>query len=262
MRTLWLLAGLLLMGANAQTNAEDIYLADDGAPSFYTMPMPESRSFKIERNFAKGEKYWLLFMSDTDLKVPLKATVSDSDGKVVARTAEAEAATVVELVPEQSGTYTIQCSTDTKRSGFTVLVSVFTPEKKSPKNLEDALQFLTAVKEFRVKMMQGLEEDGVSMTFHSQRASIVHRGKPHTWTIDVPAGVYSISIFVDGTKSPVRAQVVAEGGEVHEGRTEPGRCIYALMLQKPTRVRVTLDANLEGSNAYAVVYVDSIASKK
>ncbi len=58
MRTLWLLAGLLLMGANAQTSETDnLYLADDGAPSFYNMPMPKSRSLKVERNFVKNEKY-------------------------------------------------------------------------------------------------------------------------------------------------------------------------------------------------------------
>ncbi|BCW97121.1 MAG: hypothetical protein WHS44_04840 [Fimbriimonadales bacterium] len=263
MRTLWLLAGLLSLGAYAQTSeTENLYLADDGAPNFYNMPMPESRSLKIERNFAKGEKYWLLVVSDGESEASLMTTVSDSDGKVVARAIKAEPATVVELVPEQSGTYTIQCTTDAQRSDTKVLISVYTPDKKSPKDFEAMLKFFREITAARMEVAETLSKENISMNLHSQYASIVHRGKPHTWTMDVPAGVYSVSIFVDDMKSPIRAQVVAEGGEVKEAARNPGGCSYALVLQKPTRVRVTLDANLEGSNAYASIYIDAVTHKE
>ncbi len=189
-------------------------------------------------------------------------TVSDSDGKVVARASKAEPATIVELVPEQSGTYTIQCSTDAQGSDARVLISVYTPDKKSPKNFDDMLKFFGEITAAREQVVETLSKENISVTLHSQYASVVHRGKPHTWTIDVPAGVYSVSIFVDDMQSPIQAEVVAEGGEVKEAARNPGGCSYALVLQKPTRVRVTLDANLEGSNAYASVYVDTVAHKE
>ncbi len=188
------------------------------------------------------------------------ATVHNSDGKVVARASEAEPATLVEFVPEQSGTYTIQCTTDTQKSGFPVLVIVYTPEKKSPKNFEDLIKFFGDVADFRSVVTETMEHAGFSSSLHSQYAGIIHRGKPYTWTIDIPAGTYVINIFVDEKQSTVSAKV--EGAEVNKSLPIQGGYSFTLSLEKPTRVRVTVDATIEASSAYAAIYVDAVGSKK